>query len=167
LSRLDTAGPAASASHGHDRSKLLWAGGTVFDLVLDGAQTGGSVALLDQTGRHGDTTPLHIHHNEAEIFYVLAGEVVAWAGDDVYPLAAGGAVYLPPGQVHAFGIRSEQARLLSVTSPAGFANFVRSVGIPVTGDVPATWEFDLGTMIAAEPQYGLEIVGPPPALPAS
>ena len=158
--------PAGLAvSHERDRSKLLWAGNTVFDLVLDGSQTGGAVALLDQWGSRGDTTPMHIHHDEAEIFYILEGSVVAWSGADAIELGAGGAVYLPAERPHAFGIRSDRARLITVTVPAGFAGFVRSAGIPVTGDVPQQWEFDLGRLMGAAPQHGIEIVGPPPALP--
>lgn len=154
-----------SVSRAEDRSRLLWAGRTTFDVVLDGSQTQGSVALLDQFGERGDTTPMHIHHGEAEIFYLLEGSIAAWAGEDELTLDAGGALYLPSGQAHAFGIISPTARLLTVTAPAGFAAFVQAAGIPVDGAVPATWEFDVGAIMAAAPAHRIEIVGPPPALP--
>jgi quercetin dioxygenase-like cupin family protein len=167
VSDLGAARSAAAVSRPGSRSKLLWAGGTVFDLVLDGSQTGGSVALLDQRGREGDTTPLHIHHHDAEIFYVLEGGVTAWANDEVHTLDEGSAIYLPAGQAHAFGIHTAHARIITVTAPAGFADFVRAAGTPVEdGTVPATWDFDLGALMAAAPQHGIEIVGPPPPLPA-
>ena len=159
-------GSTAHVTRGEDRQKLLWAGRTVFDIVLDGAATGGAVSLLDQWGEHGDVTPMHIHRAEAEIFYVLDGAITAWSGDDVIELETGGAVYLPPGLPHAFGIRSDRARLITVTAPAGFADFVRQAGVPVTGDTPATWDFDLGRIMGAAPQHQLEIVGPPPTLPS-
>jgi quercetin dioxygenase-like cupin family protein len=154
-----------SVSRGEDRARLLWTGGTIFDVVLDGAQTQGTVSLLDQWGVRGDVTPMHVHRNEAEIFYVLDGSIHAWAADGEVTLGAGGAIYLPPGGVHAFGIVSDTARILTVTSPAGFADFVRAAGVPFCGDAPATWEFDLGRIMQAAPDHGLEIVGPPPALP--
>lgn len=152
-------------SHAADRHRLLWAGRTSFDLVLDSAHTQGSVALLDQTGMRGDVTPMHIHHGEAEIFYVLEGEVVAWAGEDQLSLGAGGAMYLPSDLRHAFGVVSQTARLISVTAPAGFGEFVRDAGVAVDGDLPASWEFDLGALMAAAPRHQIEIVGPPPTLP--
>jgi quercetin dioxygenase-like cupin family protein len=152
-------------SRAEDRRRLLWTGRTTFDLVLDAAHTQGSVALLDQVGERGDVTPMHIHHDEAEIFYVLEGSVVAWAGDDRLSLGVGGALYLPSGQPHAFGVVSPTARLISVTAPAGFGAFVRAAGIPVEGDVPASWEFDVGALMAAAPEHRIDIVGPPPALP--
>jgi quercetin dioxygenase-like cupin family protein len=152
-------------SRAEDRRRVLWAGRTTFDLVLDSAHTQGTIALLDQHGERGDATPMHIHHGEAEIFYVLEGDIVAWAGEDRLSLGAGGALYLPSGQRHAFAVASPTARLISVTAPAGFGDFVRAAGVPVDGDVPATWEFDLGALMAAAPAHQIEIVGPPPALP--
>jgi quercetin dioxygenase-like cupin family protein len=152
-------------SRTEDRRRLLWAGATTFDLVLDATHTKGTIAFLDQNGERGDVTPMHIHHGEAEIFYVLEGDIVAWAGADRVSLGAGGALYLPSGQPHAFGITSATARLISVTTPAGFAAFVQAAGVPVDGEVPTTWEFDIGALMAAAPAHQIEIVGPPPALP--
>ncbi len=40
-------------------------------------------------------------------------------------------MYLPAERPHALGIRSEDATLILVTTPAGFAGFVRSAGIPI------------------------------------
>lgn len=167
MSNLTQDGPPAVVTNKRDRPQFLWAGGTTFDVVLDGTQTGGSVALLDQRGVRGDTTPMHVHLDEAEIFYVLEGAITAWSGDNILTLEAGGAVYLPPNQPHAFGVHTEQARLITVTSPAGFANFVRAAGTPIHGDVPAQWEFDLASIIGAAAPHRIEIVGPPPTLPTS
>jgi quercetin dioxygenase-like cupin family protein len=155
----------AFLTHAADRRRLLWAGGTVFDVIIGGAQSGGVVSLLDQWGRRGDVTPLHIHNSEAEIFYVLEGGITAWVGSDVHHIDAGGAVYLPAGQAHAFGIRTEQARLITVTAPGSFADFVRTAGIAVDGHAPATWEFDVGRIMAAAGQHDIQIVGPPPEMP--
>lgn len=157
-------GPVA-ATHASDRTKLLWAGGTVFDVVLGGAETAGALALLDQVAAGGDATPMHVHHTDAEVFYVLDGSVTAWAGDDVVELSTGSAVYLPPRLKHAIHVTSDTARILTLTAPAGFAEFVREAGVPLEGEQPATWEFDVGRIMAAAPKHGIEIVGPPPPLP--
>lgn len=152
-------------THAADRRRLLWAGSTVFDLIIGPRQSGGAISLLDQRGRRGDVTPLHIHNSEAEIFYVLEGGITAWAGSDVHNIEAGGAVYLPAGQAHAFGIRTDEARLITVTAPGGFGDFVQAAGIPIDQDVPATWEFDPGRIMGAAGQHEIQIVGPPPDLP--
>jgi Cupin domain len=129
------------------------------------AQTGGSLDLLDQRGVRGDVTPLHIHHDDAEVSYVLEGGIVAWSGDDVHTLKAGDAVYLALGKVHAFGIETPRARIITVTAPTGLAAFVRAAGIPVTGDIPASWKSNLDAILANASRHGIEIVGPPPPLP--
>jgi quercetin dioxygenase-like cupin family protein len=167
VSNLSQDGLPVAVTNQRDRPQFLWAGGTIFDVVLDGTQTGGAVALLDQRGVRGDTTPMHVHRDEAEIFYVLEGAITAWSGADVLTLEAGGAIYLPPNQPHALGVHTERARLITISSPAGFASFVRAAGTPISGDVPAQWEFDLASTMSAAALHHIEIVGPPPALPTS
>ncbi len=153
----------ATITHRHERRPLLWAGGTVFDVVLAGEASGGGLALLDQWGSLGDTTPLHVHRREAEVFYVLDGSIRAWHLGTAHDLESGAAVYLPAGQEHAFAVTSERARILTVTTPGAFADFVRAAGVPADGDVPTHWEFDVARIMSAAAGNGIDITGPPPA----
>jgi len=155
-------GGAVAVTRQHERRKLLWAGGTIFDIVLGGEHTGGSLALLDQWGSQGDATPLHIHRREAEVFYVLDGAVTAWVGDAVREMPAGSAVYLPAALPHAIRVDSPRARILTITTPAGFSDFVREAGVVVEGEAPPIWEFDLQRIMTAAPRHDIEILGPPP-----
>jgi quercetin dioxygenase-like cupin family protein len=165
MSELSRGTAEPSVTRPGQRQRFLWAGGIVFDVVLDGRQTGGAVALLDQAARRGDATPLHVHRDEAEIFYVLEGAITAWAAGESHELAAGAAAYLPANVPHAFRVDTESARIVTVTAPAGFADFVRRAGVPVDGDVPAQWDFDIGDILAAAPQHNIEILGPAPQPP--
>ncbi|MDQ2797951.1 MAG: cupin domain-containing protein [Actinomycetota bacterium] len=165
MSTLNISSPSAAFSRGQDRHRQLWAGGTIFDIVLAGAQTGGTLALLDQTGRRGDTTPLHVHREEAEIFYVLDGRIAAWHGDEVEELTVGDAVYLPAAEPHALGVLTDTARIVTITAPAGFADFVRAAGMDADRSAPISWEFDIDRITQAAPRHGIDIIGPPPALP--
>jgi len=160
---MSALGSEVGISPARDRRRLLWAGRTTFDVVLDASHTDGTIALLDQRGERGDATPVHIHRAEAEIFYVLDGAIQAWAGEDQVRLGAGDAIYLPAGLQHAFGVVTAEARIITVTAPAGFAGFVRDAGVAVD-DVPTTWEFDLDAILAASSAHEIDIVGPPPAL---
>ncbi len=153
-----------TVSHRHQRTPVQWAGGTVFDVVLDGDASAGALALLDQSGVRGDATPLHVHRDAAEVFYVLEGSARAWHLGTTYDLEAGSAVYLPAGQEHAFVVTSERARILTVTTPAGFADFVREAGLPVDDAHPR--ELDVGRLLAAAGRHGIDITGPPPTGPA-
>jgi len=122
------------------------------------------MALPDQWGERGDATPLHVHRSEAEICYALEGGVTAWVADEEHTLAAGAAIYLPARLPHAFAVHTDRARLISVTAPATFAGFVRRAGVEID-EVPSTWEFDLGTLMAAAADHEIDIIGPPPQLP--
>jgi quercetin dioxygenase-like cupin family protein len=162
MSDLQMPGASVTVTRVEDRRRLLWAGGTVFDVVLGGEQTAGTLALLDQTGRAGDATPLHVHRTDAEVFYVLDGAATAWVGDVVSELVPGTAAYLPAGLAHALRVEQDGTRILTITAPAGFADFVRQAGVSVDGPAPATWDFDLGRIMGAAAQHGIDIVGPPP-----
>src|SRR3954466_4591174 len=58
----------------------------------------------------------HVHHEHADGFYVLGGEITVRLGPDQEPLVAGGGtlVLIPPGVVHGFdNDGSEEARFLN------------------------------------------------------
>jgi quercetin dioxygenase-like cupin family protein len=112
--------------------RYQWEGRTMMAVVLDSEDTGGQFALLDQHGVAGDATPLHRHVHEDEAFYVFDGAIVALAGDHEHRAAAGSAIFLPRGLAHAFMVTSNSARLLIITTPAGFEGFVRDAGVPRT-----------------------------------
>jgi len=153
---------SAFVSAAAGRPKLLWAGGTTMDAVLGGEGTAGALSLVDASSVRGDATPLHVHHGEAEIFYLLEGSITALGDDARFELVAGDAIYLPPGRPHAYAVTSETARLIIVTTSPGFAAFVGQAGVPVTGEMPQRWEFDLGRFTVAAPKQDIEILGPPP-----
>ena len=153
-----------SISRAEDRERYLWAGGTVWDVVLGAEQTGGHIALLDQSGRHGDATPMHLHPGEAEIFYVLDGTIRAFHGGTSVDLGAGAAIYLPAGQEHGMGIVSDSARVVTILTPGSFSRFVRSAGVPFQGDEPAQWEFDVSRLMGAAAAHGIQVTGPPPTI---
>ncbi len=151
-------------SQAEDRQRLLWAGGTVWDVVLGAEQTGGHIALLDQTGQRGDATPRHVHPNEAEIFYVLDGTVRAFSGGTSVDLSAGSAIYLPAAQEHALGVVSDSARIVTITTPGSFSRFVQAAGLPFQGDRPAQWEFDVSRLRGIAAAHDIEVTGPPPTV---
>ena len=153
-----------SITTAEERQRYLWAGGTVFDVVLGAEHTGGHLSLLDQTGRHRDATPMHLHPAEAEIFYVLDGSLRAFHGGSEVDLAAGSAIYLPAGQEHGIAVLSERARILTILTPGSFSRFVQAAGTPLDGDEPAQWDFDVSRIMSAAEQHDIVITGPPPSV---
>ena len=68
-------------------------------------------------------TPLHVHANEDELFYILEGEHVVQCGEDEFRLGPGGTAFLPRGVPHSQRrVETGVGRLLALTYPAGFSS---------------------------------------------
>ena len=129
-------------------------------------ETGEAFSQLVMEEPRGGATPVHIHHNEDETFYILEGRVTMFSGDERIDLEAGDYFFVPRGVVHAYLVRSERARMLVTISPSGTEQLFVSLGVPATGSEPPTEAVmppmpELVRLFAA---YGTEILGPPPSL---
>jgi len=125
---------------------------------------GDGAMVTEQTAPRGSGSPLHVHHNEDEWFYVIEGELTFWVGGQVILAPAGAFVYGPRDIPHTFTVTSDQARFLLVVEPAGFENFVRTLSEPAARleIPPAPTELpDMEPMLRVAAEYGLDILGPP------
>lgn len=69
-------------------------------------------------------TPLHVHENEDELFYVLEGQHLFQVGDQEFRADPGALVFAPRGVPHAQRrVAPRTGRILVLTSPAGFEGF--------------------------------------------
>jgi quercetin dioxygenase-like cupin family protein len=146
-------------------AEVWWLGGRV-SVKADSAQTCGRVAQLEFDDPRGTAPPVHIHHAEDETIHVISGAMTIFAGDERIEAGAGDFVFLPRGLPHSYLVTSERARMLVTFSPAGIEAFFVENGVrddgngaPPAAVLPAPEE--LARMVAG---YGVEIVGPPPAL---
>ena len=150
-----------------DEGEALWFLGFLVTVKASASTTNGNVAVLEHLGVRGLGSPLHLHRNEDEWFYVTEGELTFWIGDDRITAPAGSFVYGPRGIPHAFAVSSAQARFIIVTEPAGFEVFLRALSVPAetrtqppASVAPPAPE----VMLATAAEHGIEILGPPPAL---
>jgi quercetin dioxygenase-like cupin family protein len=125
-------------------------------IPVSGSETGGTFALLESWAPAGDRTPLHVHRDTDEGFYVLEGELTLWAGDETHVLRAGDGLLAPNGIPHTLRVGDSGARWLVASMPADFEAFVRAVSAEAPGP-------DRLTEIAAE--HDIDILGPPGMLP--
>jgi mannose-6-phosphate isomerase-like protein (cupin superfamily) len=73
-------------------------------------------------------TPLHVHRNEDELFYVLEGEHVFQVGEDEFQVGPGGLAFAPRSIPHAQRrVEPRLGRTLTMVSPAGFEGFFREL----------------------------------------
>jgi quercetin dioxygenase-like cupin family protein len=149
---------------GPAEGEALWFLGTLVTLKSSSETTGGRVAVMENYGARGSGSPLHVHRNEDEWFYVTEGELTFWVGGQVITAPAGSFVFGPRDIPHTFTVSSERARFLLVTEPAGFEGFVRALSEPAARlEIPPapTSPPDMAPMIALAAEYGIEILGPP------
>jgi len=147
-----------------DEGEARWFLTTLTLIKSTGATTGGRLAVAELRAPRGPASPLHVHHREAEFFYVIEGELTVWVGGELIEAPEGSLVYGPPDVPHTFAITSDQARFLVLTQPTGFEDFLREVSEPATaltlppvgGPAP-----DPARLAAVAAEYGIEILGPP------
>jgi quercetin dioxygenase-like cupin family protein len=144
--------------------EAIWFLGVLATIKSSAETTGGRVAVIEHLAPQGSGSPLHVHHNEDEWFYVLDGELTFWVGGQVINAAAGAFVYGPRDVPHTFTVTSPQARFLLVAEPAGFENFMRALSEPaLTLTLPPSTTRPPApeVMMATAAEYGIEILGPP------
>jgi quercetin dioxygenase-like cupin family protein len=144
---------------------VWWKSGRI-SVKASGAETGGAFAQVESNDPHGTGTPLHVHHNEEETFYVVDGELSFVVDGDELRLSAGDYAIVPRGVPHAYVVRSERARMLVSFSPAGFEQAFVELGVRMTdvqqpSDAVFPGPEEAARVFAA---YGCDIVGPPPSL---
>ncbi|QIB47047.1 cupin domain-containing protein [Streptomyces aureoverticillatus] len=90
-----------------------------FDLLADGADTGGALGANRLTlGEGADGARPHHHARSTELFHVLDGVVEFFLDGGTTTVARGGLVVVPPGMPHAFGAApGATADLLAVLTP--------------------------------------------------
>ena len=147
-----------------DEGEAIWFLGVLATIKASTETTEGRVAVIEHLAPQGAGSPLHVHHNEDEWFYVTEGKLTFWVGGQLIEAPAGSFVYGPRDIPHTFTITSLEARFLLVAEPAGFENFMRALAEPAQTLTlpPATSEPpDPERMMALAAQYGIEILGPP------
>lgn len=144
--------------------EALWFLGALVIIKAAGDATAGRVMVTETLAPKGHGSPLHVHRNEDEWFYVIEGELTFWVGGEVVVAKAGAFVYGPRDIPHTFEVSSDEARFLLVTEPGGFSGFLRTLAEPAGELVippPAAGPPDMELMVATAARYGIEILGPP------
>lgn len=100
--------------------KLKGVNSNVMDVKISGSDNDGALAIFEQTSiSQGRGTPLHVHHSQDEMFYVLEGAYYFQVGDEKFNLVAGDSIFLPRKVPHAWTQVSEKGKMNVIFQPAG------------------------------------------------
>jgi len=112
--------------------------GTTFQLggisartIVDTTKTNGALAIVEAPIAPKTLAgPLHTHHNEDALWYVLEGEFAAQVGDRDFHEGPGTVVMAPRGIPHTYwNPGAEPARYLEMAWPAGLERFLEQMGL--------------------------------------
>lgn len=125
------------------------------------------LSLLEHHAACGDSPPLHVHHTEDEIFYILEGELRFVVGGREYRVAAGETLTAPHGIPHTYRVESVGgARWLTITQRGDFERFVRRLArpalqreLPIPGRPPS--EAEMAVLVGIAGEHQIEFRGPP------
>ena len=126
-------------------------------VLIAGAETGGKLAILEVRVGRDTLLPVHLHHWDDEIVYVLEGEVTFHLDGERRAGPAGTCMLLPRGSEHSYSVESAEARLLVVVAPSGIEEFY---GEQCRGGTASG--LDVERLVTIGARFGVEVTGPAP-----
>ena len=119
---------------------------------LTSDQTGGAYYLCEAIFPPEKGSPLHIHHYEDEVIYVLEGQIDIRLNSHQLHVPAGGIVHLPRDVPHAlYNPLKSVLKILVYAIPGGLEHYFNEVEIALQR---GTLDAEMHTKISAK--YGLE-----------
>ena len=121
----------AESAPREDDAGLLWFLDTSVRVRVAAAEGVDGMSVVECDGPAGHSPPLHIHHDEDEVFHVIEGVLRLRLGDRELRLAAGDTMLAPMGRPHTFRVESKGgARWQAITCNGSFEAFVREMSRP-------------------------------------
>jgi quercetin dioxygenase-like cupin family protein len=152
-------GAAAIVREGEGQA-VRWGPAGVVRVLAGADSTDGCFSLVEVTEEPGSAAPLHIHHGEAEGFYILEGTIELTCGEDTVTATAGDFVYAPKDVAHKYAVVGDRpARTLLLFSRPGFESFFLEAGAPL--EEPPAGPPDLDAFRRVVEKYGLELLETP------
>ena len=153
------AAPAVAIRSGEGQS-LRWGPAGTVRIVASTDTTDGLFSIVESTEQAGSAAPLHVHHGEAEAFYILEGAIELTCGDQTLTAEAGDFVYTPKDVPHKYRVIGEQpARVLLLFSRPGFESFFAEAGTPL--DQPPAGPPDPEQFQRIVEKYDMELLEAP------
>jgi mannose-6-phosphate isomerase-like protein (cupin superfamily) len=129
-------------------------------ILAGDSSTDGSFSIVECIEPPGSGAPLHVHHGEAEAFYILEGNVELICGGEKATAGPGDFVYTPRDVAHKFTVVGDKpARLLMMFSRPGFEMFFAEGGYPI--EQPPAGPPDVKKFRRLVEKYDMELLEAP------
>ena len=116
-----------------DAGDAYWWLGSLTINKVGAAATQGRLSIVDHRVPAGYAPPLHIHHGQDEIFFILDGQFSILCGEQSWQAGPGSLVFLPRDVPHGFTVSGDGAgRTVIITAPGGFDEVIRELGEPAS-----------------------------------
>lgn len=141
--------------------EALWWFGSLAVIKATAADTGGRMTLIEITEPPGAESPLHVHHNEDEGFWILDGDATFEVGDSTIQAHAGDYAYGPRDVPHRYTVGETGCRMLFILTPGGFEGLVREMSEPAASRTippPSDEQPDMDQVAAIAARYGCELL---------
>lgn len=91
------------------------------------------------------------------VLFLVEGSVTALVDGTTYDVEAGGVVVFPAGAPSTFGVVSESARFVAITSGAGAGRFFADFSSSIPADRPV--EESMAEIMSVTSRHGVQLVG--------
>lgn len=90
-------------------------------LKVSSKDTNREFSMFEEIATDGPNAgpPLHVHHKQDEIFYIVEGKFIFQVGDERIYASAGDTIFGPRGVPHCYYRRSLKTHMIFSYSPAG------------------------------------------------
>lgn len=140
---------------------LRWGAEGKVRIIAGAGSTNRLFSVVEVTDPPGVGAPLHVHHGEAEAFYILEGTVELTCGKETVVGHAGDFICAPKDVPHKYVVAGDQpARLLLLFSRPGFEQFFAEGGVPL--DQPPAGPPDAEAFRRLVKKYDMELLEPAP-----
>jgi len=127
------------------------------DFKFWGADTGGTLSVVEHPFPVAALVPPHLHTREDEYSIVTEGEIGFRSGDREVVLGAGGYITKPRGEMHTmWNAGKVPARMIEIIQPAGFEDFFSAMSDMLISGPPEPEK-----LLALAERHGLEFGAPP------
>ena len=140
-----------------DEGRPIDLGGFRMSVKAARDDTGGAFSLLEADEPAGFGPPMHIHHDAAEAFYVLAGEYIIFLGDREHICPVGSFIFIPAGVRHGFRVGRAASRKLNLYTPAAMVGYFDELS-----EATKMGRVDPAVLGEIALTYSMEVLGPVP-----